>query len=280
MYMLRNWFCTKSLILLASTFGFASNAYSDVDLITNGSFEVPYIGSGFDHFTSIPGWNYASVGRIEIQCNVAGTAYHGDQLVELDSYRNSDMVQTVTVVPNQNYTLRFFYSPRPWVSYESNPVELWINDEIVDVMSGYCEYDTEWRLCQYQLISPTSNINIEFRASGISDGYGGYLDKVSLVAGDGTVSATELPAAFQLNAPYPNPFNPVTTLDYTLRQTCQARLAVLNMAGHELAVLAQGLQESGPHSVRFNAAGLPSGMYLARLEAMGQSSIQKLLLIK
>ena len=65
-----------------------------------------------------------------------------------------------------------------------------------------------------------------------------------------------------------------------LAATGVARLAVYDLAGRQVAVLADGLQAAGSHQVSFDAAGLPAGLYLARLEANGHSETQKLLLVK
>lgn len=95
-----------------------------------------------------------------------------------------------------------------------------------------------------------------------------------------SVDAHEQVQSFSLEAAYPNPFNPGTTLSYSLAATAEVRLSVVNLVGQEVALLVNGLQEAGSHQVRFNAANLPSGLYLARLEAAGQARSTKLVLMK
>jgi len=97
---------------------------------------------------------------------------------------------------------------------------------------------------------------------------------------DDVVAAVDQPRAFQLAPAFPNPFNPATTLEYSLAATGAARLSVHDLAGREVALLADGLQEAGAHQVVFDAAALPSGVYFARLEADGRVATQKLLLVK
>lgn len=94
------------------------------------------------------------------------------------------------------------------------------------------------------------------------------------------VAADDQPQAFRLAPAFPNPFNPATTLEYSLAATGAARLSVHDLAGREVALLADGLQEAGAHQVVFDAAALPSGVYFARLEANGRVATQKLLLVK
>ncbi len=97
---------------------------------------------------------------------------------------------------------------------------------------------------------------------------------------DPVVEAQDSPETFALAPAFPNPFNPSTTLSYTLAETSAARLAIYDLAGRQVAVLADGLQAAGTHQLRFDAAGLPAGLYLARLDANGRSETQKLLLVK
>ncbi|MBU0518534.1 T9SS type A sorting domain-containing protein, partial [bacterium] len=89
-----------------------------------------------------------------------------------------------------------------------------------------------------------------------------------------------IPISFKFNAPVPNPFNPTTTLSYTLPTNGNVELTVFNAAGQQLAEVVNGYRAAGEHSVLFDAATLPSGVYFARLIAGDHQSIQKLLLVK
>lgn len=95
-----------------------------------------------------------------------------------------------------------------------------------------------------------------------------------------TVDARETPAAFALHANTPNPFNPTTTLAFSLLETGPARLSVHDLLGREVAVLADGLLERGEHRLGFDAAGLPSGIYIYTLQAGGQQESRRMLLVR
>lgn len=88
------------------------------------------------------------------------------------------------------------------------------------------------------------------------------------------------PAALELGAAYPNPFNPTTTLSFANREAGELALTVVNLAGQQVAELTRGWHSAGTHQVSFDASGLASGVYLARLEGMGSVATQKLLLVK
>ena len=78
----------------------------------------------------------------------------------------------------------------------------------------------------------------------------------------------------------PNPFNPSTTLSFTLPQSGAASLIVFDIQGQEVARLVNGFQPAGSHSVTFDGSDLSSGIYFARLQAGNFTGVQKLLLIK
>lgn len=85
---------------------------------------------------------------------------------------------------------------------------------------------------------------------------------------------------YALHQNYPNPFNPTTTIRYDLLEAGQTTLKVYNVQGREVATLVNGVQSAGTHHVTFEASGLPSGVYMYRLEANGFSAENKMLLLK
>jgi hypothetical protein len=79
---------------------------------------------------------------------------------------------------------------------------------------------------------------------------------------------------------HPNPFNPVTTLRYTLPEAGEASLSVYNIQGQRVAALATGLHTQGTHTIGFDASRLASGVYLYRLTTSTGIVTGKMLLIK
>jgi hypothetical protein len=91
---------------------------------------------------------------------------------------------------------------------------------------------------------------------------------------------TERPTPFALEQNYPNPFNPSTTISYTLPATTQVVIRIFNVLGAEVATLVEGQQSAGVHHAVFDASGLPSGVYLCRMQAGDFTASRKLLLMR
>ncbi|HLP15782.1 MAG TPA: T9SS type A sorting domain-containing protein [Bacteroidota bacterium] len=88
------------------------------------------------------------------------------------------------------------------------------------------------------------------------------------------------PEMFRLQPNYPNPFNPSTTITYSLAERQQVTLRVYDVLGREVATLVKGEQAAGVHTVEFNAVGSASGMYVYRLEAGGRMLQRTMMLVK
>jgi len=84
----------------------------------------------------------------------------------------------------------------------------------------------------------------------------------------------------QLVYAYPNPFNPATTINFTLAQAGQVNLTIFNAKGETIAELLNKQMQSGTHSAVFNAGNLNSGVYFYKLSINGNSIIRKIALIK
>ncbi len=84
---------------------------------------------------------------------------------------------------------------------------------------------------------------------------------------------------------YPNPFNPSTTIRFDLPQESHVELVIYNVRGQKIATLAEGMFQGGEHAIEWdgrdkNGTPVSSGVYLCRLNASGQNTLRKMILMK
>jgi len=102
-----------------------------------------------------------------------------------------------------------------------------------------------------------------------------------LAAGEHSVDAgSESPAAFSLGTNRPNPFNPSTSIPFTIGAETRVALTVYDVTGAKVATLTDGVLPAGRHEAVWNAAGFPSGVYFYRLKAGAFEDTGKMMLVK
>jgi len=85
---------------------------------------------------------------------------------------------------------------------------------------------------------------------------------------------------FNLGANYPNPFNPSTTISFSIPARASTSLVVYDILGNEITTLINEEREGGNYTISFDASDLTSGIYFYRLTSGGISQSKKMLLIK
>jgi hypothetical protein len=94
-----------------------------------------------------------------------------------------------------------------------------------------------------------------------------------------------IPSAFIIIGNYPNPFNPSTTIEFTIPETGFINLGIYNIAGQKIRELVSDTMTAGSHSVLWDGRDesgtrVSSGMYMSRLVSGGNTASNRLLLIK
>ncbi|MCZ7557018.1 MAG: immunoglobulin domain-containing protein [Bacteroidia bacterium] len=93
-------------------------------------------------------------------------------------------------------------------------------------------------------------------------------------------AAVDAGAAVRLHGNYPNPFNPSTTIRYTLPDQAHVTLRVFDLYSREVATLVEGTQGAGSYAVHFDAGALPAGTYICRIESSGTVLSRTMMLLK
>jgi hypothetical protein len=93
------------------------------------------------------------------------------------------------------------------------------------------------------------------------------------------------PTKFTLSGNYPNPFNPTTTISYSIPQDGNVELIVYNIRGQKVKTLISGTQPTGDYNVTWNGKdendrSVSSGLYLYKLRSSGKTAVKKMLLLK
>jgi hypothetical protein len=115
----------------------------------------------------------------------------------------------------------------------------------------------------------SDEVNVNYGGFG-----GGEQDKIS----------SDIPVSeridYSLSDCYPNPFNPVTNIKYSIKEKDQTTLKVYNFLGEEITVLVNKENEPGEYIVSFNAEKLPSGIYIYTLISGSYIESKKMILLK
>jgi chitinase len=111
--------------------------------------------------------------------------------------------------------------------------------------------------------------------------YRTYLDNlVTDVADGGFLTPGIENRKLILEPSYPNPFNPVTVIRYTLFVRSPVRLEVCTILGETVRILADEVQDAGIHEVRFDGSGLASGIYVCRLQGANELRTARIALVR
>jgi len=89
-----------------------------------------------------------------------------------------------------------------------------------------------------------------------------------------------IPITYNLSNPYPNPFNPTTTISFSIPQSEMVSLNVYDITGKLVTTLINEQLNIGYHSIDWDGTNQSSGMYLVRMESGEYVETQKLLLVK
>jgi len=123
------------------------------------------------------------------------------------------------------------------------------------------------------------SINTYGRSSIFKTTSGGY--PIGLIA-----NSNDIPASYSLSQNFPNPFNPVTSINFDIPKTSFVNLVVLDALGREISQLVNQQLSPGSYKYEWDASSYPSGIYFYRLEAgdpsttLRETETKKMVLIK
>jgi hypothetical protein len=142
----------------------------------------------------------------------------------------------------------------------------------VEAAKGYYRWtvpDVQSDRCRIRLINSENAADTWQPISGL----------FSITGPSGVSEEKETPRVFTM-ANYPNPFNPSTTITFTLPRDGQVFLNVNNVTGRKVSELVQGFYPAGKHAVTWNAKECASGVYFCTLRAGERVETRKMLLVR
>ena len=232
--------------------------------------------------TSLDGTEKDQFNRIGVSTN-----YTGDDapLKALDLVGPSDYFRLTVSDPNSESTTKYSYDYRSLGATEYtwqielqtvyNNVDALLNvGNLASVPAGYSltltdvESGTEYEL--------TGDTNFQINLTNT----GSHTFLLKAAATPTTVEDDSSPASFAIDAVYPNPFNPVTTIAYTVNEMSDMTINVYNISGQLVDQLASGTVEAGRHSIVWDATGQSSGIYIVMLRSGVKSDMEKITLMK
>jgi hypothetical protein len=99
-----------------------------------------------------------------------------------------------------------------------------------------------------------------------------YIDDVQNNIATGVEDALSIvPCEYKLDGNYPNPFNPSTTIRFTLAAESKVRVEIFDVLGNKVNEIQTGKLAQGKHEIKFDASRFASGVYLYRLNAAGNN---------
>ncbi|MCH8299681.1 MAG: T9SS type A sorting domain-containing protein [Candidatus Marinimicrobia bacterium] len=174
-------------------------------------------------------------------------------------------IEWTLVVPHPQNNWDLFFSPDGGITWEEIKLDIDIPER------------------SYQWVVPQLTIDegrIRIYMDNVGEGYTGTSENFS-IRGVVTVEDEEaFSRSFNLYPNYPNPFNPSTTISFTLSNASRVSLLIYDIHGREVESLIEGIQPAGSHSIEWNASNLASGVYFYRLTADEFIQTRKMILIK
>ena len=94
------------------------------------------------------------------------------------------------------------------------------------------------------------------------------------------ISESIIPDSYNIISIYPNPFNPVTKIEFSIPEDSQVSIVVYNLYGEEVHVLTNKEYQVGYHYITWDASQYSSGIYFLNMSSRDYNTTQKLILVK
>ena len=97
---------------------------------------------------------------------------------------------------------------------------------------------------------------------------------------EATENSGEIPGSYSLSPNFPNPFNPSTTIRFTIPELSNVKLTIYDIAGREVMTLLNKEIQAGSYDIKWDASNFASGIYFYRINAGAFNETKRMLLLK
>lgn len=168
--------------------------------------------------------------------------------------------------------------------YDAGPNASFLSDGEITYKSGFVLPDSAIQAGLLLNVSHLPQVDIPFgiRVSHAAAGED-FLYPIILHVTDSSSTGkgkSTLPADFNITSIYPNPFNSMVRIVFTIDRTAPTTIRLYDLIGREIAVLYDDLPRVGENRLIWNGAGVPSGIYFMRLESEGRTRSVKAVILK
>ena len=234
-----------------------------------------YVDGDFELESGI--WNAFAAGNFTL-----GGAYTGNYCVALNDDTYGAQITTPAV--NTLGNISFYYYQRSGSAADEFQVQKSVNGEaFVTIATQVYNVGESYTLFSLAVNDTSSYIKVRI----LNDNQVAHLiiDDITVTAYDPVSidgGQTGIPIGLTLHSAYPNPFNPVTTISFTIPvETLYATsLQVFDVNGRFVEALHNGLTAPGIYTVKWEGENFPSGIYFMCLSSGGDVQIQRVTLLK
>ncbi len=223
---------------------------------------------------------------------IGGPAIPGGPSIVVESATdyNPEITWSDNSLINEGYLVERQYNDNDWVEVANLAADtIAYVDTSYQCITGGSETNTySYRIVPYKdyedgigiVRTESATVTLSLSDCTTTTGTTRIADASAEVEMTDNVQIKERKVPTSLEAPHPNPFNPVTTIRYGLAEEGPVRLTVYDVLGRRVAVLLDGIQTPGKHTVRFEASHLSSGLYFVILDGGGKTFTKSVLLMK
>ncbi len=245
--------------------------YEDVKFIK--SFQYEYRRPGWEeNIVLSPDSIFLSGNFLQDSCNIINNS---DKSVYLDSIYNKTYVSFYSNIKRDSEYIIYYFIINPYEPGDSIHVLLNPKDTLTFYIVGVdvcpiCKRQTDGYLKDTLIFVFSNDSNQTTRKqllldSDISLGIEDYKTNVS---------------SFYLSQNFPNPFNPNTTIKYSIPKSCFVTLKIYDLLGKEIMTLVNEEKSVGNYEINFDGKNLSSGVYFYRIQAGSFSDAKKFILLR